>query len=128
MWCSACNKEHKNSAVCPDCGAALLEKPSPEWGRFEFGRLLKDWPLDAGGEYIEPAFLTTRSGLDFDAEAVVGMLGAFGIPCLQRYPNNGEFGKLIMGVPGTGVDLYVPATMLEDAKALLEGEPDDDEL
>lgn len=128
MWCPVCNREYNNTAVCPDCGAALSEIPKPEWGRSEPGHLLKNWPVDEVGEYIAPAFLTCRSGLDYDAEAVISMLGAYGIPCLSRYPNNGDFARLILGVPGMGVDLYVPATLLEDAKALLEGEPEDDEL
>ena len=66
--------------------------------------------------------------LDMDDALLANMLGAYGIPCVKQYPNDGQFGKLILGMSGTGVDVYVPKSMLEDALTLCEGVPDDENL
>ena len=54
-----------------------------------------------------------------EMEMTLGLLGAYGIPHVAEYPNNGLFGKLIMGHPPSGMEIYVPQTMLEDAQNLL---------
>jgi len=33
---------------------------------------------------------------------------------------------VVLGMSGTGSNIYVPETMLEDAKNLMEAEPDDE--
>ena len=91
------------------------------WTRRITGELYERWPKDANGEPEPPVYLTHRSGLDMDDTALMGMLEAYGIPCLRRYPGDGEFGKLILGMSGSGVDLFVPATRWADACGLLEG-------
>lgn len=126
MWCATCNREYETGTACPVCGGALTERPKPQWGSARKpGELLKNWPLDESGEYLAPTFLTHCSNQDLDDELLINMLSAYGIPCLRQYPNDGEFGRLILGMAGSGVDIFVPATMLEDAKALLEGEPEE---
>lgn len=92
-----------------------------EWGRDLPGDLLKRWPRDEQGELVKPAYLTKRTGLDLDDVLLVNMLEAYGVPCLKRYPHDGEFGKLMLGMSGFGVEILVPETMLEDAAALCEG-------
>jgi hypothetical protein len=59
----------------------------------------------------------------------VNLLEAFGIPTISAYPNDGEFGKLILGFSGTGMDIYVPETMLDDARNIISGDvlPDGEE-
>ena len=52
------------------------------------------------------------------------MLEAYGIPCLKIYPGDGSFGKLILGMSVQGVDIYVPQSLLEDARALCEARPE----
>ena len=89
--------------------------------------ILKKWPTDESGKPVPPVFLTRRSGLNFDDTALVAMFDSFGIPCLRRYPGDGDFGRLIFGVTASGVDIFVPAVMLDDAKAILEGEPVDED-
>lgn len=96
------------------------------WGHREFGKTYEKWPRTADGQTEEPAFLVHCSPLDMEADMIQSMLGSYNIPCLRRLPGDGAFGELILGMSGNGVDLYVPQSMLEDAKALLEGEPDDD--
>ena len=131
MWCGVCNVDYKDGiAICPDCGTPLSEKPGLTWGKRD--STVGDWPVDENGGPVAPAFLAHRSGQNLDDVMLVGFLDAVEIPCVVRYPNDGEFGKLILGIPAGGADIYVPETMLESALALLrdaegdtEGDVDD---
>ena len=38
---------------------------------------------------------------------------------LRKYEGEGSFGKIVLGMPGSGTWLYVPFSMLEDAKNLI---------
>ena len=46
--------------------------------------------------------------------------------CLER--GNGHLGRLVLGISGYGVDIYVPKSMLEDAKKLIEEDMINEEL
>jgi len=80
------------------------------------------WPKLEGGESVPPAFLTHIGGGPMDMELTLNLLEAYGIPHVCEYPNNGLFGKLIMGHPPSGMEVYVPETMLEDAQNLLNAD------
>ena len=97
------------------------------WSRSLPGGLYERWPKDASGEPEEPVLLTTAINLNLVDELTVNMLEAYGIPCLKRYPGNGSFGKVILGMSGQGTEIYVPKSMLEDAVALVSGEGREDE-
>lgn len=99
-----------------------------QWGRKLTGELLKRWPKDDKGEPVEPVFLTHCLSLDMSDEMLVNLLEAYGIPCLRLYPNDGDFGRIMLGMSGTGVDIYVPSTMYEDAINLSEGSAEYEEL
>ena len=99
-----------------------------DWGRAGSGLVSDRWPKDEEGRAEESAFLCTCSNTDLSDELTVNMLEAYGIPCLRDYPRDGAFGRVIMGASGTGVDIYVPKSMLEEAKMLIEGEVNDEEL
>ena len=77
------------------------------------------WPAYENGESVPPAYLTRIHGGPIDLELALSLLTAYGIPYLSEYPNNGLFGKLIMGFPPAGMEIFVPETMLEDAQNLL---------
>lgn len=98
------------------------------WGRELPGALSEKWPRDEDGEFVKAALLTRCSELDMADAMLMGMLDSYGIPALKRYPHNGGFGRTILGMSGEGVDILVPATLLEDARALMEGEPEDAQL
>lgn len=98
------------------------------WGRELPGDLLEKWPKDDKGEFVTPVFLTTCSQLDMGDTVLISMLESCGIPCLRRFPHYGGFGNLMLGMSAEGVDIYVPETMAEDAKALMEGEPENEDL
>ena len=80
------------------------------------------WPKTDEGKPIPPAFLTHLRATDFEGEIIVNLLASSDVPVVTQYPNDGAFGQIILGFSGTGLDLYVPETLLEDAKALLEGQ------
>ena len=83
---------------------------------------------DDQGREGECAFLCTCSGTDMEDTLTVNLLEAYGIPCVRNYPGDGAFAHVVMGASGTGVDIFVPKSMLEEAKMLIEGEETDEEL
>jgi len=85
------------------------------------------WPNNESGEAIPPAYLIHIVGGPLNMELTLNLLEAYGIPYVCEYPNNGLFGKLIMGHPPGGMEVYVPETMLEDAQNLLNAEIVEDE-
>ena len=90
------------------------------------GELMKKWPLDAKGEPVAPAFLVHCKSNDLEDALIVNMLSAYGIPALCIHPGDGSFGRVVLGMSGTGSNILVPETLLEDAKALMEAENDDE--
>jgi len=95
------------------------KNPSEEWGRHLAGDLLERWPRDEEGRLEPPVYLCHCGGLDMDEVMLVSRMESYGIPCLKQYPNNGEFGRLILGISGSGVDIFVPASVWADACELL---------
>ena len=93
-----------------------------KWGFRKIGDRFDKWPKDENGKAVEPAFLEHLSGTQLDIEMGINLLSAYNIPIMTTYPNDGEFGKLILGFAGTGVDVYVPETMLDEAKNIISAE------
>ena len=123
MWCSNCGKDYGEGANCPDCGKEGTGLPSLEWGRSELpGELMKKWPKDESGAPVPAVFLAHRSFMGMEDEMTVNLLQAYGIPVVRRYPNDGDFARLMLGVSGNGTDIYVPESMREEALLLIEGE------
>jgi hypothetical protein len=86
-----------------------------------------NWPKKEDGEPVRPVFLEHISGNAIDSEITLGLLEAYGIPTVCRYPNDGEFGKIILGNAAGGIDVFVPETMLEDARNILSADICEDE-
>lgn len=84
------------------------------------------WPDGDNGEPVTPVFLKHIHGGPVDMELTLNVLQAYGIPYISEYPNDGLFGKLILGYPPGGMDVFVPETMLEDARNVLNAEIDTD--
>lgn len=124
-WCHECVKEYDEGATsCAVCGRALFEDMPPELmepaalERGGAGALR--WPTDEKGIPIKPAFLAKVVGNQLDYEMQVGLLRAFGVPVQTDLPNSGQLVRILFGFTGAGSDIYVPETMLEEARALLE--------
>lgn len=91
------------------------------------GRLTEKWPKDENGTPDAPKFLTHCLSVDMADTILINMLDAYGIPAMVLHPGDGDFGKVLLGMSGTGSSIFVPETLYEDARALLE-EKDDDEF
>ena len=93
---------------------------------FSHEELLRRWPRDEFDQPEEPAFLASiREDGGLSAQMAVTQLEAYGIPVLRRYPWGGALVRLSLGAARSGVDLYVPASRLEEARELLEAVPED---
>lgn len=93
-----------------------------QWGRADIGELFEKWPKTEDGKPEEPAFLCNCGNNDMGDTLRINMLEAYGIPCVVRYPGDGGFGKLVLGMSGQGTDIFVPKSMLEDARQLCKEE------
>lgn len=99
---------------------------SGKYGRSPMpGELFEKWPKDEHGDPVQPKLLAHCSSLDMADVMLVNMLQAYGIPAMVLHPGDGDFGKVVLGMSGTGSRMFVPENMYEDAKVLMEAEPDE---
>ena len=97
-----------------------------DFGMFRPGKTGENWPRDDKGEAVPPKFLTHCTSVDAEDMILISFLRSYGIPAVVLHPGDGSFGKVVLGMSGTGSSIYVPETMYEQAKELMEAEPDDD--
>ena len=102
------------------------QPPEFGWGRLP-GELLKHCPTDERGEYVPPKYLTHCRSTDMEDEFLINMLEAYGIPVMRQRPGDGTFGKVLLGMSGTGTDLYVPETMYDEARDLMEAKSEEED-
>lgn len=98
-----------------------------DWGFKKKKKITDIWPKKEDGEMIAPAFLMHAGSNPLDTEITLSLLEAYGVPAVCQYPNDGEFGKLIIGVPAGGVDIFVPETLLDEAKDILNADVIEDD-
>ncbi|MDR0838145.1 MAG: hypothetical protein LBN99_00720 [Oscillospiraceae bacterium] len=76
------------------------------------------WPKAAeGGDIVPPALLTTAIYDDMDVEITLNLLRAYGIPTDKRWQRKTH-----------GVDIFVPETMLDEARDLLAAIPEEENV
>jgi len=92
-----------------------MEQAKDFWARADRD-LLAQWPKDASGEPERAVSLGIQWEMDSRADITVSMLEGCGIPALKE----GTLGKVLGGFAFQGVDILVPASRLEEAKALLD--------
>ena len=85
------------------------------------------WPRDAAGQDEKAVLLASTFDSPADADTVISLLSAYGVPCFKYYDREGGVGKVINGFSGYGVSLYVPASRLEEARELLAATPVEDQ-
>ena len=85
------------------------------------------WPVEENGEKVKAVRLMNTFDSADDADMKISLLAAYGILCFKYYDLDGGAGKVINGFSGYGAGLFVPATMSDDAKAILEAKPVEDE-
>lgn len=90
------------------------------------------WPTDAQGEPEAAAFLTHTADFAAYDEVLLSKLHAFDVPTVTRYPESGGLGKVYLGFSGSGIELFVPASRLAEAQALIQpqtgDEPEEEEV
>jgi hypothetical protein len=96
----------------------MPNEPKLSWGKAKRD-LSSRWPKAADGTPEKPALLTNAVEADAEAEILVNLLEANGIPVMRQYDKDGTLGKVVLGFSGYGVGLYVPEPMLEDARGLI---------
>ena len=95
-----------------------MEDGKVEWGRAQLGGLYDRWPKRENGEPEPPRLLCTCSCVDLSDQLLVNMLETYGIPCLSVDAGDGSFGRVLLGMSGQGVEIYVPENLYDDAVAL----------
>ena len=93
------------------------------WGKSE----KLEWPKLENGEPVAPALLCETSDKD-EFQTIIMFMRGCGIPVIQQLPGNIPFTTVIFGSEILGGSLYVPETLLEDAKILLKSPPPEEEL
>ena len=81
--------------------------------------------IGAGPAGLSAAVTLRRRGWAvtvYERDADIGGLLRYGIPCFKYYDKDGGAGKVINGFSGYGASLYVPQTMLEEAKNILNAQ------
>ena len=68
------------------------------------------------------AFLITVNS-EIDAVIVQDILKQNGIPSLKKHKGMGEYLTVVTGMSSLGIDIFVPASILESAKEIVEAIP-----
>ena len=81
------------------------------------------WPKGPDGEPERAALLENAGDFAAFGGLTCSMLESFGIPYLLKRSGQGQIGFLYGGFSPEGVKIYVPASQLAEARALLEAPP-----
>ncbi|MEG0779055.1 MAG: hypothetical protein RR092_04510 [Oscillospiraceae bacterium] len=100
-----------------------MEEHAKDYWAMDKHDLPQRWPQDGDGQPERAAHLTLQSELGGMADITLAMLEGYGIPAFK----DGSQGRVLMGFAGLGVDIYVPASRLEEATALLATPIDENE-
>lgn len=94
---------------------------------WHFGKKELNWPLNDKGEKEQAVLLTHTADEKAEVELLISMLAAYDIPAFPYYDKEGAAGRVISGFSGFGADIFVPQSMLEDAKSIMQAQPVDEE-
>lgn len=99
----------------------MAQELKAEWGRSLPGDLLKRWPRRCGRRTGAPGAADQVHGRGYGRRAAGQYAGGLWHPLPEKLPGDGQFGKIMLGMSGYGVEILVPETLLADAQALQEG-------
>ncbi|MDU4960992.1 MAG: DUF2007 domain-containing protein [Sporomusaceae bacterium] len=105
-WCPNCGVEYRQGyKTCIDCKLDLVSEPRP----------MEETNDDDAGE----AHLLSLTD-PLMADMIEALLISNKIPVLKMFRQAGGYLNLYMGTTAFGVDLYVPAKLLEEAREIVE--------
>ena len=84
--------------------------------------LLDRWPKGPDGKPEQAVLMETAGDFAAFGGLTCSMLESFGIPYLTKRTGQGQIGFLYGGFSPEGIQIYVPASRLEEAKELLAAE------
>ena len=93
----------------------FLEEDPSRWSWKKDADLIKRWPKGPDGEPERAVPIATVGDMGGEADIKVAMLEGYGIPAFKE----GTLGRVLMGFAAPSVELYVPASLAEDARVLL---------
>ena len=114
-------------------GAALdqQQQEKPDYlvdNALEIVDIVKGKDINEAAGHAETALLMTAKD-EIQANIIESLLEVFGIPMRRTYRGNDVFGKIVMGMTLNGIDLYVPKSVLTEAREIIENEmPEENEF
>ncbi|WDV45369.1 hypothetical protein PV797_17845 [Clostridiaceae bacterium M8S5] len=115
-WCPKCKIEFRDdSDICSYCKAKLVSELKSDTDKRN---------LNKGNSDEKNTFLMNVLD-DIEAGAIESLLNSYGIPTLRKYKSTGEYTNIYMGRSVSGVDLYVPLKLYEEAKIIITKEKED---
>ncbi|WP_432664012.1 DUF2007 domain-containing protein [Wukongibacter baidiensis] len=107
-WCPKCKAEFREGIeICSDCKTELVDE-------------LEEEKID----YDEEVFLISVSG-EIEANGIEALLKTYDIPVLRKHRDAGGYLNIYMGMSNTGIDLFVPSRVLDEAKEIIENKQEE---
>lgn len=104
-WCPNCRYEYRDGFdTCIECDSKLVETIEP----IKIGEIVYD---------KESHLISVADGVE--AGYIEAILNANNIPVLKKYRSTGAYLELYLGMSGSGVDIYVPSKLWDQARELL---------
>jgi hypothetical protein len=105
-WCPQCKAEYQEGyRICRGCQVDLID---------ELPDIAEAVPEDDC-----EAFLFTAAD-NMQADLMESLLRAYHIPVLRKYRGIGNYSQIYWGFTKLGVDLFVPSSLLTEARDILE--------
>ena len=111
-WCPNCRIEYREGFThCNDCEVQLVEQLEP---------------INIT-EFEKEVLLVTVSNT-MEANIVESLLKSYDIPVMKKHRESGGYIEIYMGMTNFGIDIYVTESLFQNAKEILESQPEDPEL
>lgn len=108
-WCPKCKAEYRDGFnLCSDCNTELVTQLEAD-----------DYEVSENGE---EALLTSVSDR-MEAELMESLLRAYNIPVYKKEKGADQILLIEMGRTNQEIDIYVPSSLLVEAKEIIESQP-----
>jgi hypothetical protein len=108
-YCPKCKAEYvEGYTVCSDCNTTLTETLEEDNQETKETNVSLDEPV-----------LLMRVTNEIQADNIIAILAADGIPAYASHKGSGQYLTVYMGMSNMGMDIFVPASALEHAKEIV---------